>query len=82
MKDIKEMELELQELRGNTLNEFKELAPKDMDAEKFGEWEARNAKMAELVEAIKEAKKYENEKANLEADLEKGQSVKEMPIHT
>ena len=82
MKDIKEMELELQELRGNTLNEFKELAPKDMDAEKFGEWEARNAKMAELVEAIKEAKKYENEKANLEADLEKGQAVKEMPIHT
>tara|TARA_Y100000004_G_scaffold187681_1_gene240810 strand:- start:175 stop:1422 length:1248 start_codon:yes stop_codon:yes gene_type:complete len=82
MKEIKAMELELQELRGNTLNEFKEVAPADMDAQKFEEWENRNAKMAELVEAIKEAKKYENEKANLEAELEKGKAVKEMPIHT
>ena len=82
MKSIKEMEIELSDLRSGTLNEFKEVAPQDMDAQKFEEWENRNSKMAELVDAIKEAKKYENQKADLEANLEKGQAIKEMPIHT
>lgn len=79
--DIKSMEKELHDLRESTLKEFKEVNPSDMDAQKLEEWNNRNEKMTDLVSQIKEAKKFQAEKADLEAELEKGQAVKEMPIH-
>ena len=79
--DIKSMEKELHDLRESTLKEFKEVNPSDMDAQKLEEWNNRNEKMTELVSQIKEAKKFQAEKADLEAELEKGKAVKEMPIH-
>ena len=80
--DIKTMEAELLELRENTLNEFKEVDPSQMDAQKLEEWGNRNEKMSELVSKIKEAKKFEAEKADMEAELEKGKAVEPKAIHS
>ena len=76
------MEAELLELRENTLNEFKEVDPSQMDAQKLEEWGNRNEKMSELVSKIKEAKKFEAEKADMEAELEKGKAVEPKAIHS
>jgi HK97 family phage major capsid protein len=80
--DIKTMEAELLELRENTLNEFKEVDPSQMDAQKLEEWGNRNEKMSELVSKIKEAKKFEAEKADMESELEKGKAVEPKAIHS
>lgn len=85
MSDIKTMEQELLDLRENTLNEFKEVDPKHMDAQKLEEWEKRNDHMTELSTAIKEAKKAEkfaNERAEMESVVEKGKAVEPQAIHT
>ncbi|QDP46748.1 MAG: putative major capsid protein [Prokaryotic dsDNA virus sp.] len=81
MADIKTMEAELHELRENTLSEFKEVNPAQMDAQKLEEWNSRNEKMSELVKSIKEAKKFESEKADIESELEKGNAVEPKAIH-
>ena len=80
--DIKTMEAELLELRENTLSEFKEVDPSQMDAQKLEEWGNRNEKMSELVSKIKEAKKFEAEKSDMEAELEKGKAVEPKAIHS
>ena len=80
--DIKTMEAELLVLRENTLNEFKEVDPSQMDAQKLEEGGNRNEKMSELVSKIKEAKKFEAEKADMEAELEKGKAVEPKAIHS
>tara|TARA_R100001126_G_scaffold98053_3_gene71919 strand:- start:1191 stop:2450 length:1260 start_codon:yes stop_codon:yes gene_type:complete len=80
--DIKTMEAELLELRENTLNEFKEVDPSSMDAQKLEEWGNRNEKMSELVAKIKEAKKFEAEKSDMETELEKGKAVEPKAIHS
>ena len=80
--DIKTMEAELLELRENTLNEFKEVDPSTMDAQKLEEWGNRNEKMSELVAKIKEAKKFEAEKSDMETELEKGKAVEPKAIHS
>ncbi len=81
MANIKGMEQELLELRENTLNEFKEVDPSGMDSQKLEEWNTRNEKMSELVSKIKEAKKFEAEKADMESELEKGKAVEPNAIH-
>jgi len=80
--DIKTMEAELLELRENTLKDFSEVKSTDMDAQKLEEWQNRNEKMSELVVKIKEAKKFEAEKADMESELEKGKAVEPKAIHS
>ena len=81
MANIKTMEQELLELREGTLKEFSEVESTEMDSQKLEEWNNRNEKMSELVEKIKEAKKYEAEKADMESEVEKGKAVEPNAIH-
>ena len=62
MSKLMELKKELQELRENTLNEFKDVDTTDFDSEKKEEWAKRNERMAELVNTIKEAIQIESEK--------------------
>ena len=55
MSKLVELKKELQELRENTLNEFKDVETTDFDSEKKEEWAKRNERMSELVDSIKEA---------------------------
>jgi hypothetical protein len=81
MANIKGMEQELLELRESTLKEFSEVDSTQMDSQKLEEWNTRNEKMSELVSKIKEAKKYEAEKADMESEVEKGKAVEPSAIH-
>ena len=81
MANIKAMEQELLELREGTLKEFSEVDSTQMDSQKLEEWNTRNEKMSELVSKIKEAKKYEAEKADIESEVEKGKAVEPSAIH-
>ena len=82
MSDIKNMEQELLELRENTLKEFTDVDPKNMDAQKLEEWTNRNERMSELVEDIKVAKKFQSEKEAMEKGVEESQKVESKGIHT
>ena len=81
MSDIKNMEQELLELRENTLKEFTDVDPKNMDAQKLEEWTNRNDRMSELVEDIKVAKKFQSEKEAMEKGVEESQKVESKGIH-
>ena len=72
---------ELQELRENTLNEFREVEMAEMDSEAKENWAKRNEKMAELVDSIKELSKVEKEKADMEKAVEAGKAVEPKAIH-
>lgn len=76
------LEKELQELRESTMQEFAEIDSVDFTSEKKENWAKRNAKMQELVTEIKDAKAIETQKAEIEAELEKGKNVEPMAIHT
>ena len=65
MSDIKNMEQELLELRENTLKEFTDVDPKNMDAQKLEEWTNRNDRMSELVEDINYLSKFFNNTASI-----------------
>ena len=82
MSEIKNMEQELLELRENTLKEFTDVDPKNMDAQKLEEWTNRNDRMSELVEDIKVAKKFQSEKEAMEKGVEESQKVEPKGIHT
>ena len=82
MSKLVELKKELQELRENTLNEFKDVETTDFDSEKKEEWAKRNERMSELVDSIKEAQAIENEKAKMEADVEAGNVVEPKAIHS
>ena len=57
MSKLVELKKELQELRENTLNEFKEFDNTDFDSDAKENWAKRNERMSELVEQIKDAQK-------------------------
>ena len=82
MSKLVELKKELQELRENTLNEFKDVDTTDFDSEKKEEWAKRNERMSELVDSIKEAQQIENEKKNMEAEVEAGKKVEPKAIHS
>ena len=82
MSKLVELKKELQELRENTLNEFKDVETTDFDSEKKEEWAKRNERMSELVDSIKEAQAIENEKAKMESDVEAGNVVEPKAIHS
>ena len=69
MSKLIELKKELQELRENTLNEFKDMDSTGFDSDAKENWSKRNERMAELVETIKEATQIENEKKEME-DIE------------
>ncbi len=81
MSKITDMKKELQELRENTLNEFKEFEPTDFDSDAKENWAKRNEDMADLVDKIKQAEKIEKEQKELETEFEKGNAVEPMAIH-
>jgi len=65
MSKLETLKKELQELRENTMSEFKEMESTDFTSEKKEEWAKRNEKMSELNGQIKSAVKIENrEKRN------------------
>ena len=64
MSKLIELKKELQELRENALNEFKDMDSTGFDSDAKENWSKRNERMAELVETIKEATQIENEKKN------------------
>ena len=66
MSKLVELKKELQELRENTLHEFKDVDTTDFDSEKKEEWAKRNERMAELVDTIKEAQSIEKDKKEME----------------
>ena len=70
MSKLIELKKELQELRENTLNEFKDMDSTGFDSAAKENWSKRNERMAELVETIKEATQIENEKKEMEAGIE------------
>ena len=72
MSKLGTLKKELQELRENTLNEFKDVETTDFDSEKKEEWAKRNERMSELVDQIKEATKIETEKSKMEQAGEAG----------
>mgnify|MGYP003116153036 CR=1 FL=1 len=82
MSKIVELKKELQELRENTLNEFKDVDTTDFDSEKKEEWAKRNERMSELVEQIKYATKIETEKSKMEEAVESGKIVEPKAIHS
>ena len=82
MSKLDDLKMELQELRENTMSEFKEMESTDFSSEKKEEWAKRNEKMAELNGNIKEAVKIENERKEIEAGLEAGKVVEPKAIHT
>jgi|TARA_X000001382_G_scaffold20540_1_gene12476 HK97 family phage major capsid protein len=81
MSEIKNMEQELLELRENTLKEFTDVDPKNMDSQKLEEWTNRNERMSELVEDIKVARKFQTEKEAMEKGVEESQKVESKGIH-
>jgi HK97 family phage major capsid protein len=81
MSKIIDMKKELQELRENTLNEFKEFEPTDFTSDAKENWAKRNEDMSDLVDKIKEAEKIEKEQKELETEIEKGNAVEPMAIH-
>ena len=82
MSKLVELKKELQELRENTLNEFKDIDSTGFDADTSENWIKRNERMSELTEKIKEAQKIENEKKELESAVEAGKVVEPKAIHT
>ena len=82
MSKLTVLEKELQELRENTLNEFKDFDSTDFDSEAKENWAKRNERMAELVDQIKDAQKIEKEKKDIESGLEAGKVVEPKAIHT
>tara|TARA_B100001250_G_scaffold103295_1_gene87079 strand:- start:11681 stop:12934 length:1254 start_codon:yes stop_codon:yes gene_type:complete len=82
MSKLVELKKELQELRENTLNEFKDVDTTDFDSDRKEEWAKRNERMAELVDTIKEAQSIENEKKEMEKQVEAGQKVEPKAIHS
>ena len=81
MSKLDTLKKELQELRENTLNEFKDVDTTDFDSEKKEEWAKRNERMAELVDSIKDAQSIENEKSKLEEAVEAGKVVEPKAIY-
>ncbi len=81
MSKLDTLKKELQELRENTLNEFKDVDTTDFDSDKKEEWAKRNERMAELVDSIKEAQTIESEKAKMEEAVEAGKAVEPKAIH-
>ena len=81
MSKLIELKKELQELRENTLNEFKDMDSTGFDSDAKENWSKRNERMAELVETIKEATQIENEKKEMEAGIEAGKVVEPKAIH-
>ena len=81
MSKLGTLKKELQELRENTLNEFKDVETTDFDSEKKEEWAKRNERMSELVDQIKEATKIETEKSKMEQAVEAGKAVEPKAIH-
>ena len=81
MSKLGTLKKELQELRENTLNEFKDVETTDFDSEKKEEWAKRNERMSELVDQIKEATKIETEKSKMEEAVEAGKAVEPKAIH-
>jgi len=81
MSKLIDMKKELQELRENTLNEFKEFEPTDFNSETKENWAKRNEDMADLVDKIKEAEKIDKEQKELESEIEKGKAVEPMAVH-
>ena len=65
MSKITDMKKELQELRENTLNEFKEFEPTDFDSDAKENWAKRNEDMADLVDKIKQAEKIQKEQKEI-----------------
>jgi HK97 family phage major capsid protein len=82
MSKLTTLKKELQELRENTLNEFKEFETTDFDSEAKENWAKRNEKMSELVTQIKDAQKIESEKKEIEDAVEAGKVVEPKGIHT
>ena len=82
MSKLVELKKELQEIRENTLNEFKDIDSTGFDADTSENWIKRNERMSELTEKIKEAQKIENEKKELESAVEAGKVVEPKAIHT
>tara|TARA_R110002020_G_scaffold130045_2_gene291071 strand:+ start:3421 stop:4692 length:1272 start_codon:yes stop_codon:yes gene_type:complete len=82
MSKLETLKKELQELRENTMSEFKEMESTDFTSEKKEEWAKRNEKMSELNGQIKSAVKIENERKEIEAGLEAGKAVEPKAIHT
>ena len=81
MSKLGTLKKELQELRENTLNEFKDVETTDFDSEKKEEWAKRNERMSELVDQIKEATKIQDEKSKMEEAVEAGKAVEPKAIH-
>ena len=81
MSKLGTLKKELQELRENTLNEFKDVDTADFDSEKKEEWAKRNERMSELVDQIKDATKIETEKSKMEEAVEAGKAVEPKAIH-
>ncbi len=75
MSKLMELKKELQELRENTLSQFKDVDSTGFDSEKKEEWAKRNERMAELVNEIKDATQIENERKDIEAGIEAGKIV-------
>ena len=82
MSKLTTLEKELQELRENTLNEFKEFDSTDFDSEAKENWSKRNERMAELVDQIKDAQKIEKSRKEIEDAVEAGKVVEPKAIHT
>ena len=82
MSKLVELKKELQELRENTLNEFKEFDNTDFDSDAKENWAKRNERMSELVEQIKDAQKIDNERKEIEAEVEAGKKVEPKGIHS
>ena len=81
MSKLIELKKELQELRENTLNEFKDMDSTGFDSEAKENWAKRNDRMSELVAQIKEASSIEAEKKDIDAGLEAGKIVEPKAIH-
>jgi len=82
MSKLDTLKKELQELRENTLNEFKDVDTTDFDSEKKEEWAKRNERMSELVDSIKESQKIQDEKSKMEEAVEAGKIVEPKAIHS
>ena len=82
MSKLVELKKELQELRENTLNEFKDVETTDFDSDKKEEWAKRNERMSELVDQIKDATQIQAEKSKMEEAVEAGKKVEPKAIHS
>jgi len=80
-KKVEILKKELQELRENTLSEFKEFDSVDFDSEAKENWAKRNERMSELVENIKEAQAIDSSRKEMETAVEAGKVVEPKAIH-